>query len=297
MKAVILIAFTTLLISAVQAQIPNAGFESWNTVGTYETPDQWGNMNPATAATGVFTTEKGNPGAIGNYFIKLTTKDAGGTVTPGIIVSGQLNTTTWQPKSGFAYAERAGKLTGKYQYMGYDNDAASIMAWLTKWNSSTNSRDTIASLKNTPAGMVHVWTSFSIPFVYKSTLNPDTAVIMISSSGATPKKNSFIWLDDLSLDGLVTSLNTADQFDNINIFPSPATKEINIAFSSKNFLKARLQILDAVGNVLGNEAVDVQLGNNLFKTDLSKFQAAGGMYFICLRTPEGTVTRKFIISK
>jgi hypothetical protein len=297
MKTTFIIALTTLLISSVRAQIPNAGFESWTTVGTYETPNQWGNMNPATAATGIFTTLKGNPGASGNYFIKLTTKDVGGTVTPGIIVSGLLNTATWQPKSGFAYTDRAEKLTGKYQYMGYNNDVATISAWLTKWNTNLNKRDTIASLKNNTSGMVHVWTSFGIPFVYKSTENPDTAVIMISSSSVSPKKNSFIWVDDLSLDGLVTSLKTADPLDGLEVFPSPAIKEVNVAFNSKNFFKAKLQILDVVGNVINNTAIDVQPGANLFKTDLSKLKAAAGMYFVCLRTPEGVITRKFIISK
>lgn len=281
----------------LQAQIPNAGFESWTSMGTYETPDHWGNMNSTTAPSAVFTTVKGTPGASGNYFIKLTTKDAGGIITPGIIVSGQLNTSTWQPASGFAYTQRAEKLKGKYQFMGYNNDVATIAAWLTKWNTSLNKRDTIATLFKNTSGMIHVWTDFSIPFLYRSTMTPDTAVIMISSSSTSPKKNSFIWLDDLFLDGLVTSVKADVLLEEVNVFPSPASSEVNLSFNSDKNYATELLVLDNVGKIISKTEVDVRIGYNLLKTDLVRLHPAPGMYFLSLKTPSGTLTRKFIIAR
>jgi hypothetical protein len=297
MKKFSLLLLVALITSILQAQIPNSGFESWTNMGTYETPDQWGNMNAATASANVFTTAKGTPGASGSYFVKLTTKAVGTVVTPGIIVSGQLNTTTWQPISGFPYTLRAEKLKGKYQYMGYNNDSATISGWLTKWNTSTNHRDTIATLKVTTAGMVHTWTNFALPFTYFSTENPDTAVIMISSSSRTPKKNSFIWLDGLLLDGLVTAIRKEEPVGDINVFPSPARTEVNLAFNSKSNFRGRLQVIDNVGNTISQSEVEVHTGSNILKTDLSMMRPTPGMYFVCLQTPAGQLTRKFIIGR
>jgi hypothetical protein len=297
MRKVIFIIFSTLITCMLQAQIPNAGFESWTSMGTYEVPNQWGNMNTATSGSGVFTTAKGSPGASGSYFVKLTTKDVGGVITPGMIVSGQLNTTTWQPVSGFAYSQQAEKLKGKYQYMGYNNDSATISAWLTRWNTSLNRRDTIASLKKTTSGMVHVWTAFSIPFAYRSSEVPDTAVIMISSSCRFPKKNSFIWIDDLLLDGLVTSLAKDVPADDVKVFPSPAKDEVNITFNSKNNYDSRLQILDNVGKIVYQSQVEVQPGINTVRTDLNKLQLKPGLFFIRLESQGEMVTHKFIVSR
>lgn len=292
-----LIVFITLITGMLQAQIPNAGFEKWTAMGTYEIPDQWGNMNDATSSYGIFTTSKGIPGATGSYFIKLTTKDVGGIITPGIIVSGQLNTNTWLPSSGFPYAQQAEKLKGKYQYMGYNSDSATISAWLTKWNTTLSRRDTIASLKKTTSGMVHVWTGFSIPFVYQNSEIPDTCVIMISSSCRTPKKNSFIWVDDLLLDGIVTELQNEDPVNEVKVFPSPARDVLNIAFNSKSNHRAQLQIIDNVGKIVYQSQVEIQKGSNTLNTDIGKMQLTPGLFLLRLKSQGEILTRKFIVGR
>jgi len=290
-----LVVLISLISSLLHAQVPNASFENWTAMGTYDLPDQWGNMNTSTAATGIFTTAKGTPGAAGSYFVKLTTKDVGGVVTPGMIVSGLLNTANWKPKSGFPYSLRAETLKGKYQFMGYNSDSATISAWLTKWNTSLNRRDTIASLVKKTTGMVHVWTALSLPFIYRSTENPDTAVIMISSSSVAPKKNSFIWVDDLLLDGLVTAVQQQEPVQEAVVFPSPAQNEVNLEFSSRHNADGLVQILDNTGKIISQSAVRIREGSNTLRTELGTLHPAPGMYFIRLQTQDGTLTRKFVI--
>jgi hypothetical protein len=60
MKKYSFVLIITLITSMLHAQIPNAGFENWTSMGLYEVPDQWGNMNTATSSTGVYTTAKGS---------------------------------------------------------------------------------------------------------------------------------------------------------------------------------------------------------------------------------------------
>jgi hypothetical protein len=295
MKKLNFIVLFTIVASLVQAQISNSGFESWTSVGSYEIPDQWGNMNPATAPSGVYTTLKGSPGATGNYFIKLTTKDVGGVITPGIIVSGQLNTSTWKPESGFSFNQRVENLIGKYQFMGYGNDVATISAWLTKWNTTLHRRDTIASLVRNTSGMLHVWTGFSIPFAYQSVQTPDTAVVMISSSSTTPVKNSFIWLDDLGFEGIATAVSDEKSLGDIAVYPSPASDQVNIGFTSKKNSNARLNIIDILGNTIYRSVVEITTGSNLLHINLGIIQPPNGVYFVHLETPDGLFTQKFII--
>ncbi|MBK6962979.1 MAG: T9SS type A sorting domain-containing protein [Bacteroidales bacterium] len=295
MKKYSFIAFFIFVSGLIQAQIPNAGFEAWTSMGSYEIPDSWGNMNAVTSSSGVYTTLKGSPGASGNHYIKLTTKDAGGTITPGVIVSGQLSSTTWLPVSGFPFNERVESLTGKYQYMGYNNDVATIAAWLTKWNTTLHRRDTIASLWTTTKGMIHVWTAFSIPFAYQSTAIPDTAVVMISSSSHTPVKNSFIWIDDLGFDGAATSVNDINFPVDVRVYPSPAKDEVTVTFNSRTGYSAKLRLLNLAGVELTRSMVEIQAGLNSIDLDLSNLHPSPGVYLIQLETPEGTLNRKIII--
>lgn len=293
MKRHHLILTFLLLTGILQAQIPNSGFESWTSAGSYEVPDQWGNMNAATSSSGVYTTSKGTPGATGNYYIKLSTKDVAGVITPGIIVSGKLNTVTWQPEKGFPYSKQAEKLTGKYQFMGYNSDVATIAAWLTKWNYVSHKRDTIASLHYNTSGMIHVWTDFEIPFAYRSSEIPDTAVVMISSSSTSPKKNSFIWLDDLKLEGLVTSVHESESSAKICIYPSPAIDVLTLSIDSKVAAKTKINIYNLQGKLLYNSDVELFTGLNAFKINTNEFCSSPGLYVLNLPLQGKQITVKF----
>ncbi len=297
MKSTGLLSIMSVFCLLAQAQIPNSGFESWTSLGSYEVPDQWGNMNSATESSGVYTTLKGSPGATGNYYIKLTTKDVKGVITPGVIVSGQLNSATWLPESGFPFNQRVESLIGKYQFMGYGNDVATIAAWLTRWNPVLHRRDTVANLWRNTSGMIHVWTGFSIPFAYQSTETPDTAIIMISSSSHTPVKNSFIWVDDLNFDGMATSVQRIEPFGNVSIFPSLSGNEISISFSSKISCSGNLIIFDISGKIVYHAEVMIKAGDNVIRTNPVNVRPLTGMYFIQLETSAGLLTRKFMINR
>jgi len=299
MKTIILLIALAISVLVVEAQIPNPGFENWTSAGSYETPDGWGNMNPSTAASGVFTVTKGtNNPASGAAYVKIATRDiGGGTIVPGVIVSGQMDPVTFRPASGIPYTSRPEKLKGKWQYMGYGTDAATIAAWLTRWNSASQQRDTIASLSGTPVGMLHSWGEFSYSFLYRSSLNPDTAVIYISSSGKVPVKNSFIWIDDLAFDGTVTAVNEKESAMNISVFPNPATQFVKIGFHSNGNGVARIVLNDNLGNVVMERTEDYSDGNNQFTLDLTPSRIYAGVYFLRLYTHQGTFARKLIVRK
>ena len=118
-KQLFTILLGVLAASTAIAQVPNNGFETWTSMGSYENPAQWGTMNNTTAPLGIFTAQKGTPGSVGASYLKLTSKTFSSTVVPGIAVSGVLDSMTMMPKSGFAYNQRPASFTGKWQHMIY----------------------------------------------------------------------------------------------------------------------------------------------------------------------------------
>jgi hypothetical protein len=298
MKKVYLVILIFGLVHSIFAQLPNPGFENWTSSGSYETPDFWGNLNSSTSGTGVYTVTKGvSAPASGAAYVKLMTKDVGGTITPGIIVSGILDAATLKPKSGFPFTGRPEKLKGKWQFMGYGTDVASFSGWLTKWNTSVHQRDTIAVLSGNTSGMLHSWGDFSFPFVYRSAAIPDSAIIMISSSSTNPTKNSFIWLDDLAFDGTVTSLEPLNSKVEVNVFPNPASQFVKVSFFSPKSDQVNFVLNDNIGNKVAEYQFEVAPGSNTVILDLSSPRIYNGLYFLSMQAPFTTQTRKLVIKK
>jgi hypothetical protein len=272
-------ALFALIATAVAsfAQIPNAGFEAWTNMGGYNTPDGWDNLNAATSLASVYTCTKGTPGNPGASYIKVTSKTVAGVgVAPGIAVSGVLDQTTFQPVSGFAYDQRPQSLTGNWQYMAYGNDQGHIAIYLTKWNTGTNQRETVASAVHALAGMAMSWAPFTISLTYASTEAPDSALIVLSASGATPVNNSYLWVDNLAFAGTVTGIHEAGQLvSNVQVFPNPATDVL--AVSGARWTNAK--VLD----LQGRSMLNVQL--NAGKLDVSTLPA--GLYVLRLTDATG----------
>ncbi|MBL8003084.1 MAG: T9SS type A sorting domain-containing protein [Flavobacteriales bacterium] len=272
-------ALFALIATAVAsfAQIPNAGFEAWTNMGTYNTPDGWGNLNATTAVANVYTCTKATPGNPGTAYMKLTSKTVAGVgVAPGIAVSGALDQSTFLPTSGFAFDQRPQSLTGNWQYMAFGNDQGHIAVYLTKWNTGTNQRETVASAMHDLVGMAMSWAPFTISLTYTSTEAPDSALIVLAASGDTPVNNSYLWVDNLAFSGTVTGIQEAGQLvTNVQVFPNPATDVLVV--SGARWTNAK--VLD----LQGRSMLSVQL--NAGKLDVSTLPA--GLYVVRLTDATG----------
>jgi hypothetical protein len=279
----ILLAFLPILI---HAQIPNNSFEDWTSTGNYNVPDQWGNLNSVTEASGSFTCIKGTPGNPGNSYLKLISKEITGMgVVPGIAVCGTLNTLTRTPVSGFPYSGRPESIDGNWQFMAEGEDQGYISVLLSKWNQTENRRDTIAFCYNPLPGMIMSWRSFSFPLNYLSSQNPDSAIIVASASnanGSVTANYSYLYLDNLSFAGSVAGVGEKSA-GSISVYPNPAEDYIKITPSgSKTSVKA--MICDPKGTILS----EIEING---ATNISISNYPSGVYFI--RTSEGK-SAKFI---
>lgn len=284
----ILFLFST---TTVFAQIPNSGFETWSAVGTYSVPDGWGTLNNTYT---VQTATKGTPGSPGTSYLKLTSKTNGASVVNGMAVSGVLDSTTKQPISGFPFNQQPQKLTGKWQHMIYGSSQGSIQVTLTRWDSNTNSRVTVASGGVTLSGMAMSWASFSITLNYVDTSLPDSCIIFMKASGSNPTNNDYLWVDNLAFIGTVTGIVEKQASVNaLSIYPNPVSNTINVRFNSKESQNTSIELYNVTGAKVYSEKLGEAAGTISHAIDASNF--AKGVYILKVISGNAIENKKVII--
>ena len=291
------ITIITLMLAAVisEAQlIPNSGFENWTSMagGTYFNPDGWGNMNNTSAIGSVFTCEQGAPGAVGSYYLKLTSKTSLAGVVPGIAVSGVIDSATQTAKSGFAYSARPASLTGKWQHMIYGSTQGFIDVKLTRWDAVSNARVTVASAHSVLVGMAMSWANFTIPLTYADGNYPDTCIIVLAASEslATATNLDYLWVDNLAFTGTVAGIDENSLNANISVFPNPASSNLMVDLSSLKNQKVSLKIVDMQGKLV--KSIESVVATSNVTIDIADLST--GNYMLNVVTSEGTLSRKFI---
>ncbi len=289
--------FTALFVTtSCIAQIPNGDFETWDSSAGYQMPVGWDNMNPVTTSTSFYTCQRMDPGYSG-YSIKLGTLNVPGIgIVPGIAVSGRLDHTSYLPISGFPYTLRPQVLAGEWQYMAYSSaDQGFITIFLSKWNSGTSHRDTIAYTRYDLPDMVMAWTAFHIPLYYYSSASPDSAMVVLSASGSNPLVYSILMVDDLRFADSLT-LGAENQFKLVNelsVFPNPAKEKFTLSYNSVSGNDTHVSISDLSGRTIKTLTLKVSKGmntNTINTADLSK-----GFYIIKIEDEQGIQVKKLII--
>lgn len=296
------VALLLLLItsSVVYAQIPNSGFENWDSTAGYKVPLGWDNLNARTATSGVYTCEYAMPGYGGAYYLSLMSKSITGMgVQRGVAIAGKMDPVTELPLSGFPFTHRPQVLAGYWQYMAMSvADQGYILILLSKWNSSLSRRDTVAYTKYNLPDMVMMWEPFHIPLDYKSSVAPDSAIIVLSASGAGigPVTNtSYIWVDDLKFaDSAQLGIQYFTQAkNNIRLYPNPASGFAFITYHSDINQKVSVSITDISGRILFYTTSDMQQGDNTLPLSTLNFPA--GVYIVHLRDEHAMWQQKLMV--
>ncbi|MBA4260271.1 MAG: hypothetical protein C0446_13990 [Chitinophaga sp.] len=245
--SIIIILF--IVSKLVVGQIPNNGFETWNSFVGYTSPSDWDNLNQMTYSKGVSTCIKGTPGYPGASYLFLISKTVTGKgVVPGRVVSGKIDTNTYKPISGYPFSNRPQVLNYNIQYMPYDpSDSTSVKVLLTKWNVGTSIRDTVAYGASYYNAMAHSWFVGSTYLNYLNGDAPDSAMIVISSSSSNPKDGSYIYIDNLQFNGSVIGIEERQPSEkDVEVYPNPASNSISIKVKD-NAETTFIYVYDAIG--------------------------------------------------
>lgn len=283
-----LVLVLLLFTSPMMSQIPNNSFENWTSVGAYEIPDQWGTLNNLTSPSSVYTATKGTPGNPGNSYLQVTSRATSTGVVPGIVVSGQLDTVTMQPKSGIAFAQRPQELTGNWQYMSFSGSPGSITITLTRWDSINAQREIVGSAIQSLPGMVMSWSYFSVNITYQNGNMPDTCMIVLEASGPAPGDNDYLWVDNLSFNGNVIGISDSTMPENsVVVWPNPSSDQFIVSFDQSLEENVLIEMID-----LGGRVVQRQITNAGSTQTTLVPVAESGTYFIRISGISGTTTTR-----
>lgn len=274
----IVIFFITTSFSIGQNPIPNPGFENWTThsgLSSYDTPDNWATLNTLTGPLGQATATKVTPGNSGNWAIRLQgiTIPFVGTF-PGILSTGQINTTTFFASGGIPINFKPLMLKGYYKYdLSAGLDTATIAILESKWNTSTGKRDTVGLGGTQFNTNKTAWTSFTAFILPLSMVIPDTISIVVFSGSFTSANPGALFLDDFSFFPFSSGIDELNISNHFSVYPNPANENINIKFDDFISNPSTLIISDLSGRIINTISLKEHL------TTINTLNYAQGIYF------------------
>lgn len=152
-------------------------------------------------------------------------------------------------KFGFGYSARPASAEFWYKYAPSGTDTASFFMWLTKWNTVTVTRDTVAWGYWETSATVSSYTQQSVTLTYlSSTLSPDTAGVIFSATGTgcmtCGNVGSTMWVDDVTFSGW-NGINEHPSSNGVIMFPNPASEFVTISLDADD--AANVIAYDATG--------------------------------------------------
>jgi len=239
MKKLLLFTIAFIIVSKAIAQpFANGNLEGWqqSQSGLYDQPTGgfWATLNPLVDLTGPVTVEKTTDACQGEFAAKLTTKNFTSLLVAGFLASGTFNQLNLaNPLTiGKPFTQKPQTLSGCYKYVPVNGDSAALVSILTKWNSQTNSRDTIASAGGITAQPQANYTNFTYTYEYFSQETPDSIQIVFTSSADGANNNgqvgSALWVDNVELSILNGISIPLMPEVTVSFYPNPAVDNVTI---------------------------------------------------------------------
>ena len=294
-----------------QSVLPNGDFESWTpnpNHGFYE-PDGGFfftlNILDTIATPPGLTALPTEVAYTGNYAARLVTQkiDALNILIPGVIGTLHIKWSTSSAILGVPYlwTTKPERFQGYYLSYPLNGDSTGAILLLSKWNTGTMKRDTIAYTKLVFHGTVDTYTKFDAPVNYwNNTTMPDSITVLLLSCGGYNASNMFgsvgqvgteAFFDDVTLTNVSGIEMLLMPEVNITLAPNPASEKMTVTLSEliKNGI---FEVYNTQGKIISTFNM-----NSVSETiDVSSLKS--GMYYY--RMTDGSKllnTGSFIITK
>ena len=276
---------TCTTIEYIAYDLINGAVESWETVGSEEAPEKWFTSNHlfsvgTAAQASVFKTtdsEAGNAAKLQS--VKLTINPFPSLVpdTTGFMIYGNYDSVTGTIV-GRPFAGQPASLDFYSKYSPAGADTFMISVLLTRWNSSTSERDTVANGVYTSSASESVYSYKTLNLVYYSNQLSDSIMVVVSSSGKSkPQLNSELFIDEMFLtEPASTGIKKYSLKEAAKIYPNPVSNTLYIDnIESKS--AAKLNIYDITGKIIISRSLSDHIYNQISKVDVSDLTP--GLYF------------------
>jgi len=191
----------------------------------------------------------------------------------------------------YAYAQRTTQSNDKLDVLVSDDCGAN---WTNVWSKSGA---TLASAD--PTGNSYIpnsqefwqWKTeiFSLDGFNKNSV----LVKFVATSG----NGNNLYLDNINLQqknpvGIKQSVNAAY---NMNVFPNPTNGLTNITINSPSSVNGKLNVYNAIGQVVFTKDASLTEGSNVISLDVADY--ANGIYSVVVESTNGSMTKKFTVTK
>ncbi len=285
--ATILFVFIAFIVKS-NAQIPNAGFENWITVGAYQNPTSWGTANPFSTGSFYAVTRSTDhyPANVGSFSARiennislLTNKSGLGLMMTGILTS---------PIPAFAITGHPNSLTGYYKFAPLNGDSLTIYINLF----SNGVRVSGGQFQTTVAASA--WTSFTIPISTYTTADSCQIACAAYQPGPVgiPYGNSVLYVDNLNFDNLISSVS--EQTDNntgFNLYPNPASDILTITNNMTKHENIELNIYTLMGVLVRSE----MLSQNQQQINIADLR--DGVYLVTIKSNDFIQNQRILIQQ
>lgn len=265
--------------------LPNAGFETWNDMGTYEDPDNWITLN-SLGGFGIPTTVfKSTDANSGSYACEIKSVSSGFGPIGGFISSGTGD--IFAGTFNVPNTARPDKMLAYYKYAPAGIDTAQIAVTFTMWDNVAGQQVTVGEGAVNIVGTTSTYTLADITITYFTSDTPDTMMVQASSSLNVPLDGSTLLIDDISFEtaGIQETAIYASQ-----VYPNPSSEFIQIRL--ENTKANSIEILDLSGRTLS----EIEIKNLNSKVSVSEL--SNGNYIYLLKNNGVIVSRgKFSIAK
>ena len=296
MKKLISLAVLVLCIFTVgygQQNVRGGDFEHWkyNTVHHYYEPDSsiFSTLNildtiPTPSGITVYPCDTAHGGT---YSARLVTRNIAllSIVIPGVIGTIKINWITQKAILGMRYPYGTTlpvRFSGYYKSYPLLNDSSATVLLLSKWNTSTHKRDTLAYNRLAFHGTIDTWTQFDTAVTYRDqSKTPDTITILLLSCGGFNAGNMFgsvgqvgsmALFDDVNLTGVSGFPLLLMPSVKVKLSPDPASQYLKIEFG-RNIENGYFEVYDTQAKLIRQIPVN-GISEQFGVSDLS-----AGMYY------------------
>lgn len=227
--------------NAFAQDIPGGDFEQWQDINGYEEPvgpmgnDFWGSNNQLSLLGGgpITTVKETDDVHTGNYAVKLVSQywdlDPQPLAVAAVLASGYFEANladfTKSLRLGRPWTSRPKRFKGYYKYLPQDGDQCAIYAQLTRYNSNTGQKDTIAEASLSVTETMTNYELFDLPFEYRSEQSPDSIIVVFTPSAYGFNfeigDNSTLLIDDVSLSYEGLDVSIVGEPSQVQLFPNP----------------------------------------------------------------------------
>jgi Secretion system C-terminal sorting domain len=284
-RLILFVALVLLLLpcAAVQAQILNAGFESW----TNGNPDNWFTNNAPPAYTTVTQSSDAHSG---------TSALMGATVNfSSVILAPTVAAGTGD--QGFSISTRSSSITGYYKFTPVGGDSLYISAVM--YNASVGIGAGFIAI----GANVSTYTQFILPIIYATGDTPNKLTLQFSlkPGGTTYHAGTTFLIDDISL-GNATSVSEAASplptvFNLAQNYPNPFNPSTNIQFTVPAEGRATLKVFNMLGQEVATLFNDNAEAGIYHQVEFNASNLASGIYFSQLEFGGKMQMKKMLLLK